>query len=911
MSLPIQKSGTGTSLDTTTTTTNSTPTTSSNNSSPSSLTRSSSQLLFEKNNYEPFIFAQSLTSVCLDPMTPIPNEWEPADLQVPPLPNSSSLGSINLNSFQNYLNKISPVYKIYNSNKNRELIPTNKKTQEEIISLDNVPEFFFKKNLTKSEILNYANSDPSPILFQKLEHYSTIIEENIVGHVRDKSLAFFSAMSELKQFRQELILLSKHVKNSDHLLDVIDDTVINSLKITQLHLQKNRIQETIDRLQLISDVKQTQPTLQLLLSKGDYMGALDLIYSTKYALEFDLCQTSCLKNLSPQLIEMISLIEKMSIADFIKIALNDDLLLQNDNPDNNDNSNDSNNTDNNNNNSLEQNIEDMLIPLIRVILRIGKIEITLEQFRDSCIQSIKQLFKTVVSNVIYDIDQGKIPSFSSSVYRNSINNNNRNNNNNTSSGYSWVECKSKLIKLSPTDSLPLFKAIDMAFRSKFKILSKIMNLIINEISTDSNSSNNSNNNNNNNNIFIQHTLDSTQVQVLQHSCNSLLYSINETMQERISSLIKARAEINSKMALTDFVCFYNQIKSFLDFSESSTPGVKRKSIILRSTFLSQAKLFLDILHKNRLSSLSLLLENEDWIQVQVVSEFQNIVNHLVNLSLDHEENESNNSNNEEQQQQQDNNILEEICISGEPFKVVNTGLMLIKFINDYTTCIEQLPSLTIDSIPKLIELLHTFNQMTYQLVLGAGARQTMKLKTITSKHLGLASQCLSLVIKFIPYLKTFLTKRLESKQYPLLNGLDKLLQDYTSHRQEIFTKFVVIIKERCTHQLKLMVVTDLKNDSLPIPTPPIAALVKDLSTLHKLLAGILSSEQVFKVFTNVYFMFNGLFLEYVDRFDLSSKSAKRRIHNDIAHMLANLRKLPNCGEPGNQIEEYINQHYPI
>lgn len=911
MSYQSHKRGDSISLDNNAspiTTTNTTSTTSSTSSSPSSLTRSSSQLLFENNNYEPFIFAQSLTSVCLDPMTPIPNEWEPSELQVPSLPNSSSssLGNnINLNSFQNYLNKIAPVYRMYKDNKNKELIPTNKKTQEEIISLDHVPEFFFKKNLTKSEILNYANSDPSPILFQKLEHYSTIIEENIVGHVRDKSLAFFSAMSELKQFRQELILLSKHVKNSDNLLDVIDDTVINSLKITQLHLQKNRIHETLNRLQLVSDVKQTQPTLQFLLSKGDYMGSLDLIYSTKYALESDLRQTSCLKNLSPQLIEMISLIEKMSIADFIKIALNDDLLLQTTTSTTNDNDN-----NNSNNNNLEENIEDMLIPLIKVILRIGKIEITLDQFRDSSIYSIKQLFKTVVSNVIYDIDQGKIPSFSSSVG----NRNNNNNNSNNSSGYSWLECKNKLIKLSPTDSLPLFKAIDMAFRSKFRVLSKIMDLIINEITKlDSSSSQDSISNDHLHGVFSECRFDKSQIEVLKHSCNSLLYSINETMQERISSLIKSRAEINSKMALADFVCFYNQIKSFLDFSESSIPSLtgtttKKKSIILRSTFISQAKLFLDILHKNRISSLSLLLENEDWVQVQVVSEFQNIINHLVDLSLDNVNEEVDNNSNVEQQQV---NILDEIFISGEPFKVVNTGLMLIKFINDYTTCIEQLPSLTIDSIPKIIELLNIFNQMTYQLVLGAGARQTMKLKTITSKHLGLASQCLSLVIKFIPYLKTFLTKRLDVKQYPLLNGLDKLLQDYTSHRQEIFSKFVVIIKERCTHQLKLLVATDLKNDNMPIPSPPIAALVKDLSTLHKLLQGILSSEQVFKVFTNVYFMFNGLFLEYLDRFDLGSKSARRRMHNDVAHMLATLRKLPNCGEPGNQIEQYINQHYPI
>ncbi|KYQ90960.1 vacuolar protein sorting 54 family protein [Tieghemostelium lacteum] len=876
------------------------PNTSPNGSSTpnSRLSRSSSQL-FEQNNYEPFIFAQSLTSVCLDPSNPTSgnNEWTASELTVPPIGNSVGSGhqgpgssNITSQSFQNYFNKISSVYKIFKENQHRELIPSNKRTPEEIISLENIPEFFFQENLTKDAILKYANDDTSPILFQKLEHYSTIIEENIVGHVRDKSLAFFSAMSELKQFRLELIQISHEIKDSVNTLNSIDNDVIHSLSLSKLQLQKNRVKDTIETLVLVSDVKQSQSALQLLLSKGDYMGALDLIFSTQSLLNNDLLPIQSLRNLSPQLLEMVNLIEKMSIADFIRISLNDELLYSKD-----DSNNKSSNTDDDDNTQLLENITVLLIPLIKVLVRIQKIPYIIERFREESIQSIKDLFKLTIYNKIITIEQQQqqqnqhvlLPVTAQVTVAN------------------WEECKVKLVKLSPSESFPLFTALELAFKRKFILINKIIEIIYKEIenilinNSDSNSDSNNNSNSNINETIIDN---------IKSSCNDLINSVNETMQERYSTLIKVRSEINSKLSLVDFVQLYNNMNSFLIFCELNS--IKKKSIILRSTLLSQSKQFLEVLHKNRLSSLSLLLENEEWTPVKVVSEFQDIINYIVNQSLD--TNDLNNNISSNSKNSDEVGISDNILISNEPFIAINTSLMLLKFINDYLSLVEKLPLLVTDSISKIVELFHIFNQQTYQLILCAGARQTMKLKTITSKHLGLASQCLSFQIKFIPYVKTILQKQLNSKQYALLNGLDKLLQDFTGHRQEIFTKFTGILKERLLLHLRSLSTMDLKDDSLPIPTPPFTALLKDFTQLHKLLQPLLPPDQLFKIFTNIYYMFNNTFIETIPKFEnLSTKAAKRRIHNDILHLMASFRKLPGIGDPGSQIEDFLKSNYPI
>ena len=70
----------------------------------------------------------------------------------------------------------------------------------------------------------------------------------------------------------------------------------------------------------MATVHQTQPTIQLLLSTSDFVGALDLISTTQDVIHQELMNIHCFRYLSSQLTEMENLIEKMLLTEFERLT---------------------------------------------------------------------------------------------------------------------------------------------------------------------------------------------------------------------------------------------------------------------------------------------------------------------------------------------------------------------------------------------------------------------------------------------------------------------------------------------------------------------------------------------------------------------------------------------------------------
>ncbi|KAL4588971.1 hypothetical protein LXL04_001872 [Taraxacum kok-saghyz] len=100
-------------------------------------------------------------------------------------------------------------------------------------------------------------------------------------------------------------------------------------------------------------------------------------------------------------------------------------------------------------------------------------------------------------------------------------------------------------------------------------------------------------------------------------------------------------------------------------------------------------------------------------------------------------------------------------------------------------------------------MLKFFNTRACQLVLGAGAMQVSGLKSITSKHLALASQVVSFVHAIIPEIRRILFLKVpETRKVLLLSEIERVSQDYKVHRDEIHTKLVQIMRERLLVHLR-------------------------------------------------------------------------------------------------------------
>jgi hypothetical protein len=171
----------------------------------------------------------------------------------------------------------------------------------------------------------------------------------------------------------------------------------------------------------------------------------------------------------------------------------------------------------------------------------------------------------------------------------------------------------------------------------------------------------------------------------------------------------------------------------------------------------------------------------------------------------------------------------------------------------------------------------------------------MKLKSITAKHLGfsfssffffhffhfcfwdsaLACQCIGVMCCIIPHLRNHLQAQLPlKKHHVLLNDIDRVLQvpffllslisfgtdneallwqDYNDHQNEIYQKFVSIMRERLQAHFKNIRNINWKDDGEV--GGPFISLIKETATLHRVLASVLFPEQIKVHFLHLSFFF--------------------------------------------------------
>lgn len=170
-------------------------------------------------------------------------------------------------------------------------------------SLENLDTF--KTVLTfcsHSEVLSqFSTSSPTKIkigtkeaikeLQRNLSEYLDIVEENLARQVSMRSKDFFQVMSSMDTVMDQLSRTIKEVtmlrRNCTHL----DETLIApSLRNIQLTKCRNNASEVYNKIKLMSTVHQTQPTIQLLLSSSDFVGALDLISTSQEVVAQELTE---------------------------------------------------------------------------------------------------------------------------------------------------------------------------------------------------------------------------------------------------------------------------------------------------------------------------------------------------------------------------------------------------------------------------------------------------------------------------------------------------------------------------------------------------------------------------------------------------------------------------------------------
>ncbi|KAM2895664.1 hypothetical protein FF1_010736 [Malus domestica] len=235
---------------------------------------------------------------------------------------------------------------------------------------------------------------------------------------------------------------------------------------------------------------------------------------------------------------------------------------------------------------------------------------------------------------------------------------------------------------------------------------------------------------------------------------------------------------------------------------------------------------------------------------------------------------------------------------GVGFHMVNCGLILMKMLSEYIDMNNFFPTLSSEVVHRIVVILKFFNTRTCQLVLGAGAMQVSGLKSITSKHLALASQVISFTYAIIPEIRQILFQKVpETRKALLLSEIDRVAQDYKVHRDEIHTKLVQIMRERLLVHLRgLPQIVESWNrpeEADPQPSQFARSLTKEVGYLQRVLTRTLHEVDVQAIFRQVILVFHSQISEAFSRLEISTPQAKDRLRRDVKHILGCIRCLPS------------------
>ncbi|XP_060086591.1 vacuolar protein sorting-associated protein 54 [Heteronotia binoei] len=769
----------------------------------------------------------------------------------------------------------------------RTLLHTHDKSRTE---LEQVPKIFMKPDFaledpsTFNMVLPWShfntaggkgNRDAasSKLLQEKLSHYLDIVEVNIAHQISLRSEAFFHAMTSQHELQDYLRKTSLAVKMLRDKIGQIDKVMCEgSLKVLRLSMTKVNCIKAYNKLKLMAAVHQTQPTVQLLLSTSEFVGALDLIATTQEVLQQELQGIHSFRHLGSQLCELEKLIDKMMIAEFATYARSDL------------------------NRPLEDECqileEDRLVSLVFGLLKQRKLNF-FEIYGDEIIITAKNIIKQCVINTVSEIeeidtevvvklaDQMRMMNFPQwfdllknifssfilflkrikatlnvirSVVLLVLDKNQR------SKGLEEAPVQKNSPKESATDTEVAYLTHEGMFISDAfsgrdlppttaspgnvcpdSDPSSSDSVSEPECATDSSSSKEqtlSGVTPAGIETMIGEDMKLSELELvrLANNIQELLYSASDICHDRSVKFLMARAKDGflEKLNSTEFVALSRLMETFILDTEQVCG---RKSTSLRGALQSQANKFVNRFHEERKTKLSLLLDNERWKQAEVPAEFQDLVDSISDGKIALPEKKTG--------APEERKPTDFLVVDGQKYAVVGTVLLLIRIILEYCQCVDNIPSIATDMLTRLSDLLKYFNSRSCQLVLGAGALQVVGLKTITTKNLALSSRCLQLIVHYIPVIRAHFESRLQPKQFSMLRHFDHITKDYHDHIAEISAKLVAIMDSLFD---KLLSKYEVK---APVPSTCFRNICKQMAKMHEAIYELLPEEQTQMLFLRI------------------------------------------------------------
>ena len=350
---------------------------------------------------------------------------------------------------------------------------------------------------------------------------------------------------------------------------------------------------------------------------------------------------------------------------------------------------------------------------------------------------------------------------------------------------------------------------------------------------------------------IQQTLD----------MSSLLGQAVDIAQAQITKILKVRSDQTTRLPLPDFLRYFHLNRLFADECEAVSG---RSGMALKTVVNNHIKDFVQRAGEAERQRLVQTMDSDHWDAKDFSDEEHGVLMTVIQAStkdiekwasggriwtdadgpeqLQGDSGQPQGTPNTRKETNGDvangNSVRDKVrsaTIDEQKFILSSSALVVLRGISQFEQLITGIPSMTSEITPTLLDYLKLFNSRSSQLILGAGATRSAGLKNITTKHLALASQALSFVTALIPYLREFVRRHISTGSN-LMIEFDKVKRLYQEHQSGINDKLIDIMSNRASTHIASMRKIEWDASSSQHVSSYMETLVKETTTLHKVLS---------------------------------------------------------------------------
>ncbi|EGZ23595.1 hypothetical protein PHYSODRAFT_295925 [Phytophthora sojae] len=848
------------------------------------------------------------------------------DIALAPFPG---LADVSTRDFQPYLRQFGTNAAKYEENHvkpvNEQLsssnVPSISVADEDVAKcLEVVPNLFFRPDFdftdsnTFEEVMNMPSSSS---LQEELTTYLDRVEFTLLRQVSSRSNRFFEASADQEVMKQSIKVACDQVatlrKTMDRLRNLLAD---KTLDIVSLHRRQKRIKELHDLVTMVEEVKSAESAVEALVQCQDYTNALNLIESSQTILREHLQGIHGLSSLSEKFRGYRGFISTQISQRFISVITSPEWTFQDED--------ESGYSDKKRQGSVgdeKDTVQQETKRLVDVLFRLDALDDTVKTYLDQLNEEIRVIVKTVVTETIAVSSSSKSSS-----------------NDLGASGGSESKVSIQLRALTSDEFLQcvqmIFEHLLMVLKRAVVvqgILVKSMQKKIDEAAEEekrlkaaAHSEGHSNGTQDSKsgegapsegwspseNASDEHkTLGDWKKKT---RCAKAIREIDEVVrktcefsQRSVSNLFAVRKEVQAVYTMPQLRKVYD---TTMDFVVSIEKLTGKTDYTLRGALFSQLKLFLEKYHQTQVTKLVSTLDHELWKNTEVSETRHKSLEDLssgrgVALLLS-----------------DDREIAGEtapprkmVAICGKSFRVVWSVLLMLEIVMNYMSCAANFPVLATDVLQRSIEIFRLFNSRTTQLVLGAGAMQIARLKSISARHLALASQSLELSMTLIPHIKAALAAHFTDRQKLLLDEFDRVLRDYAEHNEKIFSKFTSIVEDQIMKRFLENVATEVDYDSasLAVPSNPMRGITQSTLKLHAVLHPVLSPPQMKDVMSRVFDMFTQKLPECFKLVQPRTAAGKKRVVEDVEVFVQSFKEVTELAFDGAALLNHFKNSYNV